>query len=194
MLAKLKNYHPRLVVYTGMALFAANIVLAYILSPHWGALSHFAEHWYTFIPFAAAMVIAIFELIYAANLLRRPGGITTGSNALYASAGFMTLVVCIPFLGSPLQKDIHDLVALLFALSVVFGFAAIAKRLRNITLAVLSGLLLAICVLELVFLARYNVHPVRPWVWTILELGAIVILIVGLDVIAVIVSRQKGAK
>lgn len=193
-MTKLKNYHPRLVVYGGTALFAANIVLAYVMSPHWGALSHFAEHWYTFIPFALAMTTAIFELIYAANLLRTIGGITAGSNALYAGAGFMALVVCIPFLGSPLQKDIHDLVALLFALSVVFGFAAIAKRLRNYILAALSGLLFAICVLELVFLARYNTHPVQPWVWTVLELGAIVSLVSGLDVIAAIVGRLKDPK
>jgi|GEM_PF-1051726 len=194
MIAKLKSYHPRLVVYAGTALFGANIILAYILSPHWGALSHFAEHWYTFIPFAAAMGVAIFELIYAANLLRKLGGITTGSNALYASAGFMTLVVCVPFLGSPLQKDIHDLAALLFALSVIVGFAAIAKRLRNYILAILSGLLFAICVLELILLARYNTHPVQSWVWTALELGAIVLLVAGLDVLAATVSRLKGAK
>lgn len=191
MIAKLKNFHPRLVVYGGTILFGASIALAYVLSPHWGALSHFAEHWYTFIPFALAMSIAVFELVYAATLLRRINGMNLGSNALYASAGFMALVVCIPFLGSPLQKDIHDLVALLFALSVVFGFAAIARRLQNYILAVLSGLLFAICVLEIVFLARYNAHPVQPWVWTVLELGAIVLLVIGLDVIATVVGRIK---
>lgn len=194
MISKLQSLHPRFVIYGGTVLFTANILLAYMLSPHWGALSHFAEHWYTFIPFAVAMIIAILELVYAAILLRQTLGMATGANALYMSAGFMALVVCIPFLGSPLQKDIHDLVALLFALSVVFGFAAIAKRLKNYMLATLSGLLLAICVLELVFLARYNAHPVQPWVWTALELGTIVLLIMGLDAIATVVSRSKGAK
>lgn len=194
MISRLQSLHPRFVVYGGTVLFAANIIFAYMLSPHWGALSHFAEHWYTFILFAAAMIIAILELVYAAILLRQTLGMATGANVLYMSAGLMALVVCVPFLGSPLQKDIHDLVALLFALSVVFGFAVIAKRLKNHMLATLSGLLLAICILELVFLARYTAHPVQPWAWTVLELGAIVLLIVGLDVIATVVSRSKGAK
>ncbi len=194
MISKLKTFHPRLLVYIGTVLFSANIILAYVMSPHWGALSHFAEHWYTFIPFAVAMIIAMLELVYAATLLRQAGGLAVGSNTLYASAGFMALVVCIPFRGSPLQKDLHDLVALLFALSIVFGFAVVAKLLRNYMLAMLSVLLFVICILELVFLARYSTDPVQPWVWTILELGAILLLVAGLDVIAITASHLKDAR
>jgi predicted membrane protein len=95
---------------------------------------------------------------------------------------FVGLVACIPYTGAAIQKDMHDIVALLFALSAVVGFAFIAKRLQNYTLGSLSGTMFGVCVLELIFLARYKAHPVQSWVWTVLELAAIASLIAALGI------------
>jgi hypothetical protein len=182
---------PRLLVHIGTILFSASIALAYALYPHWVTMSHFAEHWYTLIPFVVAMLIAMLELAYIATQLHHHGGVVTGANAFYASAAFIALVICIPYLGSATQKDLHNLVALLFALSAAFGFVMVAKGLRNYVIGTLSGAIFIICLLELVFLARYKAHPVYTWVWTVLELAATAALIIGLDAIAVIIGRNR---
>lgn len=161
--------------------------------PHWVTLSGFATQWYTLVPFVFAMLIAVLELGIIATQLHRHNRLVIGANALYTSAVFVGFVVCIPYLGSAVQKDIHDAAALLFALSAAFGFACIARQLRNYVLGALSGVLCGVCTLELVFLARYSEHPVRPWVWTVLELTAIASLIAALDVTAQVLEPKHGA-
>lgn len=186
--------NPRFLIRIGTLLFSLSIAFAYAVYPHWVTLSDFAAQWYTLIPFTFAMVIAMLELWYIAAQLRQHGRLATGAVALYTSAIFVGLVVCIPYRGSAAQKDIHDATALLFALSAAFGFASMARRLRNYMLGMLSGALFGICALELIFLARYNTHPVRPWVWTMLEVAAIASLIAALDITAKILdSKSKAA-
>lgn len=188
----LENYNPRILVRNGTIAFTACIALAYALHPHWVTLSGFASRWYTLIPFVLAMFIAMFELWYVAARLRKYGRLTAAANALYVSAVCIGLVVCIPYAGTAIQKDIHNIVALVFALSAAFGFAVIAKRLGNYILGMLSGTMFGICVLELVFLARYEAHPVRPWVWTVLELVAIASLIAAIDVAVTLLGKKRG--
>jgi len=189
MVAVLENYSPRLLVRTGTIAFTVCIALAYALYPHWVTLSSFALHWYTLTPFILAMLIAMAELWYVAAKLRR-SGLTLGANALYVSGTFIGLVVCIPYVGSAIQKDIHDIVALVFALSAALGFAVIAKPLRSYILGTLSGVMFGICALELVFLARYKAHPVHAWVWTVLELIAIASLIAAIDSTVTALERK----
>ncbi|HSX35458.1 MAG TPA: hypothetical protein VLH84_00825 [Patescibacteria group bacterium] len=93
-------------------------------------------------------------------------------------------------MGAAVQKDIHDIVALLFGLAAACGFAAIAKQWRNYALGTLSGLLFGICVLEVIFLARYKAHPVYPWVWTVLELIAVASLSAALYITAGFLERK----
>ena len=187
--SRIKGVSPRAIIHTGTALFTLCIALAYALYPHWVTLSHFAEQWYTLIPYTAAMVVALAELGYVAHLLRQCGSLIASSNMLYASTCFIALVICIPYLGTPLQKDIHNIVALAFAVSATVGFAILAKRIANVTLWMLSSLIFGICILEVFFLARYAMHPVYPWVWTVLELTAIALLIISLDVITVVLRK-----
>ena len=181
---------PTLLVRNGTILFAISIAFAYAIYPHWLTLSHFAEHWYTLIPFAIAMLIAVLELWYLGGRLRQYLHLGAGANALRASAVCAALVVCIPY---TVNKALHNIVALLFVLLAAFGFAVIAKQLRQYALGMLSAALVIICVLELVFLARYNAHPVYPWVWVALEMTAIVLLTVALYTIAVILERSATA-
>lgn len=185
-----RNFGPRLFVRTGTILFSISIAFAYSICPHWVTLSQFAAQWYTLVPFVFAMLIAMLELGYIANRLRRHGRLNAGANALYASAVFVALVVCVPYMGSAAHKDLHDIFALLFALSAAFGFASIAKQLKNYALGALSGVMFGICILELVFLARYKAHPVYPWVWTVLELAAIAALIAALTITAKILEPK----
>lgn len=184
------KHTPTLLVRNGTILFAVSIAFAYAIYPHWLTLSHFAEHWYTLIPFAIAMLVAVLELWYLGGRLRQSLHLGTGANALQASAVCAALVVCIPY---TVNKALHNIVALLFVLLAAFGFAVVAKQLRQYTLGMLSATLVVICVLELTFLARYNAHPVYPWVWVVLELAAIALLVIALYVIAVILERKAIA-
>lgn len=184
MIALLRRPSPRAVIHAGTVLFAASISSAYLLYPHWVTLSHFAQQWNTLVLFVFAMLVAMFELAYVAVKVRSRSPLAAGF--LYASAACLGLVVCVPYLGSATQKDLHDLFALLFALCAGAGFAVLAKRLRSVALGTLSGMIFAICLLELMFLANYAAHPVQPWVWTVLELGAIASLVAGLDVVVAV--------
>jgi peptidoglycan biosynthesis protein MviN/MurJ (putative lipid II flippase) len=74
-----------------------------------------------------------------------------------------------------------------------FGIAYSGRQLRNYVLSAISGTLLGICMLELIFLARYNTHPVEPWVWVVLQLAATLLLIVGLYIIAEKLEQKKEA-
>jgi hypothetical protein len=174
-----------------MILFIVSITLAYVMFPHWVTLSHFVSQWYTLIPFAFAMLIAIFELWYLGARLHRNSNLRLGANALYSSAVCAALILCVPYTGRAIQKDIHNIFALLFVLFAALGFASIAKRSRHYTLGSLSGTLLIICVLEIIFLVRYKAHPVSPWVWTILELSGIAALIIALYIIAEILEQKR---
>jgi hypothetical protein len=186
----LENYNPKVLVRNGTIAFTACIALAYALYPHWVTLSGFAAQWYTLVPFILAMLIAMFELWYVAARLRKHGGLTAGANALYVSAVSIGLVICIPYARTAIQKDIHDIVARVFALSAALGFALIAKHLQNSVLGALSGTMFGICVLELVFLARYAAHPVQPWVWTVLELVAVASLIAAIDITVKLLEQK----
>ena len=190
MIATLESYSPKLLVRNGTIAFAICIAFAYALCPHWVTLSGFALHWYTLIPFVLAMLIAMFELWYVATKLRQHNILNAGAYALHVSAVFIGLVACIPYMGTAIQKDIHDIVALVFALSAALGFALIAKPLRSPTLGTLGGIMFGICALELVFLASYKAHPVHAWVWTVLELIAIASLITAIDITVKALERK----
>jgi hypothetical protein len=158
--------------------------------PHWIVISRFVSQWYTLPTFVIAMLIAVLELWYLASKLHRHIHFTLGANALYASALCVVLTLCIPYTGSATHKDMHNLITLLFVLFAASGFALIAKQLRSRILGMQSGVLFAICVLELVFLARHTAHPVYSWVWPVLELSGIAMLIAALYIIAATVDRK----
>src|SRR6266702_1800152 len=115
---------PKTLVRNGTFLFVVSIAFAYALYPHWLTLSHFAEHWYTFIPFAFAMLVAALELWYLGGLLQQQARLTVGAYALRASAVCAGLIICIPYMGGPLHKSLHNIVALLFVLLAAFGFGS----------------------------------------------------------------------
>lgn len=172
MIDLIESSSPKSRVRSGTILFALCIAFAYAVYPHWVTLSHFAAQWYTLLPFVLAMLIAMAELWYVGSQLHRHSDLRVGANALYASAVCAGLLLLIPYMGKAYQKDAHDLIALFFVLFAASGFGLIARRLRNHLLGSLSMVLFMICVLELIFLARYKLHPVYPWVWTALELTA----------------------
>jgi hypothetical protein len=168
----------------GAILFIACVSFAYMLQPHWLTFSHFAAQWYTLIPFVIAMMTCAFLLWGIGWELRQHNELYIGGNALRASAIGAILIVCIPYTGSMAQKNLHNSITLLFVLLAAFGIAWSGKQLRNYTLGAMSGALLGICILELIFLARFDTHPVRSWVWVVLQLAATLLLILGLYIIA----------
>lgn len=190
---RLEHSDPKHLVRAGTILFSASIALAYALYPHWVTFSDFVGHWYTLLPFVFAMLIAIAELWYIGFALHRQPHLRGGSYALYASAACAMLIVCIPYAGTATQKDIHKLVALLFALFAAIGFVMVAKRTRSLLLATLGFAVFGLCVLELIFLVRYKTHPVYPWVWSVLELGGTASLIAALYTTAKILEKLRDS-
>lgn len=180
----LKDTRPTLLVRSGTILFAVSIAFAYALYPHWITLSDFALRWYTLIPFIIAMFIAMFELWYIGTGLHKHSHLKAGASALDASTVCTVLILCIPYMGGAVQKDIHDAVAVLFVIFAAVGFALVAKRTRYYSLGWLSGGMFGLCALELIFLARYKEHPVYPWVWTVMELAGVAMMMVALNVVA----------
>lgn len=190
MVAILQNVSPKSLVRVGTITFTVCIAFAYALYPHWITLSDFAERWYTLIPFVLAMLVAILELWYLGHRLNRYPHFRLGAIALYASAFCACLILCVPYMGSAPQKDVHDIIALLFVVFAASGFVSIAKRLRNYPLGSLSGLMFTLCVLELIFLARYKAHPVYAWVWTVMELTGIAMMMAALYVIGGVLEKE----
>jgi len=82
----------------------------------------------------------------------------------------------------------------MFVLLGALGVALIAKHLKHVLLGVISATMIAICILELVLLARFNAHPVDAWVWTILQLILTPLLIYALYVIAGTLEQKRIAK
>jgi hypothetical protein len=190
MVAILQNASPKSLVRIGTIAFTMCIGFAYALYPHWITLSDFVGRWYTLILFVIAMLIAILELWYLGRELRRHPHFQAGANTLYVSAVCACLILCVPYTGSAPQKDIHDAIGVLFVIFAASGFALIAKRLRNYPLGSLSGLMFGLCVLELIFLARYKAHPVHAWAWTVMELTGIAMMMAALYIIGGILEKE----
>jgi hypothetical protein len=182
-LARLDTLKPTTLIGYGTAIFTLLIALAYVLYPHWVTLSGFVHHWYTLIPFVLAMLIAILELWYVGTGLYRHVRLRTSAVLLYASAISACLILCIPYTASALEKDVHDAIAMLFVVLAASGFISIATNLRHHLVGVLGGLMFGLCILEAVFLARYQAHPVYSWVWTVMELAGIATMMVALYII-----------
>jgi hypothetical protein len=189
-LARLDDFKPRALIRYGTVAFILLIALAYTLYPHWVTLSDFVHHWYTLIPFVLAMFIAILELGYVGSRLYRHVQFRISNVLLYASAISACLILCIPYTGSALEKDLHDAIGMLFVILAASGFISIAKNLRQYGVGILGGLMFGLCILEAVFLARYKTHPVYSWVWTVMELIGIATMMVTLFIVGGIIEAR----
>lgn len=159
--------------------FVLNIGVAYILYPHWVTFSHLALQAYTLPFFLLAMGTTIFLLLHTGRKLRAQELHKAGI-ALYTSALCIGLVVLIPYKGSEAQIAVHNLAALLFVVFAAGGLAWLARKLRDKVLGTAAFLQIGTCILELVFLARFNQHPVYPWVWVVLQLFVTLVLLLSL--------------
>jgi hypothetical protein len=99
---------------------------------------------------------------------------------MYTSAICIGLVVLIPYKGSSTQIALHNLAALLFIIFAAGGLAWLARKLHDIVLGLSAALQIGICILELIFLARFNQHPVYSWVWVVLQLLVTFLLLLSL--------------
>jgi hypothetical protein len=190
-LTRLDDFKPITLIRYGTIVFILLIAFAYMLYPHWITLSDFVHHWYTLIPFVLAMLIAILELWYVGNRLYRHVQLRTSAVLLYASAISACLILCVPYTGSALEKDLHDAIGMLLVVLAASGFIAIARSLRHYLVGILGGLMFSLCILEAVFLARYKAHPVYSWVWTVMELAGIVTIMVALYIIGGIIETKS---
>ena len=159
--------------------FALNIGIAYALYPHWETFSHLALQAYTLPFFLFAMGVTIFLLAHAGRRLRAHELHKAGV-AMYLSAMCIGLVVLIPYKGGNAQIALHNLAALLFVIFAATGLAWLARKLHDVMLGLSAGLQFGVCVLELVFLARFNQHPVYSWVWVVLQLAVTLLLLLSL--------------
>jgi hypothetical protein len=187
---KLKYSSLKILVRKGAILFAACITLDYVLYPHWVTFSHFATQWYTLVPFIIAIATCTTLLWSVGSKLRQFTPLRSGGTALMASAISAVFIICIPYTGAATQKSIHNTAVLLFVLLAALGIAIIAKRLRQAALGLISATLIGICILELILLAHYNEHPVRPWVWVVLQLILTPLMITALYIIAHVLERR----
>lgn len=130
------------------------------------------------------MLICAVLLWRIGSELRRHAQLYKGGTALLASAASAILIICIPYTGSLTQKTVHDIIVLLFVLFAAFGIGWVGRQLKNYGMVTVSGTLLGICLLELIFIARFDTNPVYPWVWVVLQLGATLLLILGMYIIA----------
>ncbi len=191
MIGTFKHLTPKAFVRNGAILFTVSIACAYVLYPHWVTFSLFAGQWYTLPFFIVAMLITMLQLWYISAKLRQQVQLRFGGTVMRASAICVILVICIPYRGGLTQKSIHNAAVLLFVLLAALSLIRLAKPLHSITLGVMSGALVALCVLELVFLARYNMHPVYPWVWVVLQVIVTAILMLALYVIALRLEQKS---
>lgn len=188
---KTRYLNLRALIRDGAALFVACISLCYILYPHWVTFSHFANRWYTFIPFLIAIGVCSLLLWQTGKALRRQAELRAGGTLLVTSAVCAIFIICVPYAGSSSQKDMHNIIVLLFVLLAASGIAMTAKRLRSLSLATISAAQIGICALELTLLARLNVQPVSEWVWVVLQLILTPLTIAALYIIASELERRK---
>lgn len=125
------------------------------------------------------MGITIFLLAHTGRRLKAQELHKAGV-AMYASAICIGFVVLIPYRGGTTQIALHNLAALLFAVFAATGLAWLARKLRDTILGLSATLQIGVCILELVFLARFDQHPVRPWVWVVLQLLVTFLLLLSL--------------
>jgi hypothetical protein len=71
------------------------------------------------------------------------------------------------------------------------GLAWLAQKLRDRVLALSAVSQFGICVLELIFLARFELHPVHPWVWVMLQLIVTILLLLSLLRIFSVLEKLK---
>lgn len=172
-------------------LFALNIGVAYILYPHWVTFSHLALQAYSLPFFLLAMTITIFLLTHTGKRLRAQELHKAGI-AMYMSAICIALVVLIPYKGSTTQLAVHNLAALLFVLFAAGGLAWLARKLQDAMLGAAAAAQFSVCILELIFLARFNEHPVYPWVWVALQLFVTVALLLSLLRIFSVLEKRRA--
>lgn len=173
-----------------IALFGLNIGIAYILYPHWVTFSHLALQAYTLPFFLLAMAATIFLLWHTGRRLKAQELHKAGI-AMYISAACMAFVILIPYKGSDTQIALHNLAALLFVLFAAGGLAWLARKLRDAALGISAALQFGTCILELVFLARFNQHPVYSWVWVVLQLFVTFLLLLSLLRIFSTLEKRK---
>jgi hypothetical protein len=176
---KTKLANDKFLIQASIIFFALNICTAYIFYPHWVTFSHLALQAYTLPFFLFAMITTIFLLMHTGRRLRAQELHKAGV-AMYMSAICIGLVVLIPYRDSDAQIALHNLAALLFVVFAAAGLGWLAQKLRDTVLGLSAALQFGICVLELVFLARFNEHPVYPWVWVVLQLLVTFLLLVSL--------------
>lgn len=176
---KTKLANDKFLIQGSMLLFAVNIGIAYSLYPHWVTFSHLALQAYTLPFFLLAMFATIFLLWHTGKRLKAQELHKAGV-AMYISAVCMAFVVLIPYKGSETQIALHNLAALLFVLFAAGGLAWLARKLRDAALGISAALQFGTCILELIFLARFNQHPVYPWVWVVLQLFVTFLLLLSL--------------
>lgn len=188
---KTKLANDKFLIRASIIFFALNISIAYALYPHWETFSHLALQAYTLPFFLLAMGITIFLLSHTGRRLRaqqlHKAGVT-----MYMSAICIGLVVLIPYRGSNTQIALHNLAALLFVIFAATGLAWLARKLRDSMLGLSAALQFGICALELVFLARFDQHPVYPWVWVVLQLLVTFLLLLSLFRIFSILEKRKA--
>jgi len=189
---KTKLATDKFLIRGSMVLFAVNIIVAYCLYPHWVTFSHLALQAYTLPFFLLAMAATIFLLWHTGRRLKAQELHKAGV-AMYISAACMALVVLIPYRGSETQIALHNLAALLFVLFAAGGLAWLARKLRDIVLGISAALQFGACVLELIFLARFNQHPVYPWVWVVLQLFVTFLLLLSLLRIFSTLQKRQSA-
>lgn len=169
----------KLLIRGSIVLFAVCIIVAYILHPHWVTISHLALQLYTLPFFLSAMAVTIFLLLHTGKKLRTQELHIAGI-AMYLSAVCMGLVVLIPYKGSEAQIALHNTAALFFVLFAAIGLAWLARKLHDTRLGLLSASQVGIIIVELILIARFNQHPVRPWVWVALQLTVTILLLLSL--------------
>ncbi len=187
---KIRLANDRFLIVAGTILFALNIGLAYVFYPHWVTFSHLALQAYTLPFFLVAMAITIFLLGHTGKRLRAQQLHKAGT-AMYISALCVALVVLIPYRGSDTQIALHNLAALLFVVCAAGSLVWLAHKLQDKMLGVAAVLQFCICALELIFLVRFEQHPVYPWVWVVLQLLVTFILLLSLLRIFSTLEKRK---
>jgi len=176
---KTKLANDKFLIPASIIFFALNIGVAYTLYPHWVTFSHLALQAYTLPFFLLAMGITIFLLAHTGRRLKAQALHKAGV-ALYTSAAYIGLVVLVPYRGSDTQIALHNIAALLFVVFAAAGLAWLARKLGDAVLGLSAALQIGVCILELIFLARFSQHPVYPWVWVVLQLLVTFLLLLSL--------------
>lgn len=183
----------KLLIRASIVFFAVNICLAYVFYPHWVTFSHLALQFYTLPFFLLAMGTTIFLLWHTGKRLRAQELHKAGI-ALYISAVCVGFVIVIPYTGSEAQIAIHNLAALLFVVFAAGGLAWLARKLHDAVLGLAASLQIVTCILELIFLVRFNQHPVYPWVWLVLQLFVTGVLMLSLLRIFSVLEKRATSR